>query len=272
MITLLFTDSKNVRQKVTTNVEDVTMFGPISAHTLSIQSPKKGKIFLAKDIPFAEYALSLTKAGDTGTLDLTPLQEKNIDAAGSTSKPTQFELAKFNQSASAIYLGSLVVVDKSEQNPNVTRDLFVLPKNLKDITGELYTFDGAVNKIASLKVGGHCGGKFTPRDYLDQLTAGLVDGTALGKLFIPTRPILNGWDGKGTKIRPESMFDLQNKGDIATVFPPELYYGQPLLSCTPNSSYDGNKVVVVDTTTGNAGAEWRDAVRRPRTTLLCFAL
>ena len=82
---------------------------------------------------------------------------------------------------------------------------------------------------------GHESCKFNYEHYESQLFAGLRDGSAVGKWFIPTPEILCGRNGDLENIGSPNLYDLQDEGDFKDTF-----CGDHSLYITRGSDADDN--------------------------------
>lgn len=100
--------------------------------------------------------------------------------------------------------------------------VFAAPKDLNlDEAGQrvLMTFKETATELARRGnwLGCPCC-EFDAAHYAEQLFAGLKDGSAVGKWFIPTREILCGRDNDGSKVESENLYDLRNTGALKNSF------------------------------------------------------
>ena len=118
-----------------------------------------------------------------------------------------------------VFMGQWEPKDRSGNSLGKKFNVFAAPEDLTDSSGQkmILQFKDAAVEVAKLRNwNGHDG---VNCDNDTAVYNGLMDGTAVGKWFIPPRELVQGKDVDGTVVRAqENLYALRNTGDFAGTF------------------------------------------------------
>jgi hypothetical protein len=117
-----------------------------------------------------------------------------------------------------VYMGIWQPKDRNGKSLGKTFAVYAAPEDLTSESGAklVATFQDHAKRMTALKGWhGHDGGDFANDAALYKA---LVDGSAIGKWFIPTRDLLVGTDVDGNKVQADNLYANKDKGDLKGTF------------------------------------------------------